>query len=380
MNGPVCGCVWHGMRRRFVKSALTSAAALAAMAIPAARRVSAQPAATAPVAAGPRPRVINTHAHYCPQEWLDLLATDGRAFGADYRVTPEGFYLTAIGATAGPLPRKFTDLAPRIADMDAQGVDIQAISLSTPMLYWADGPLGTKLARAWNDAASAAHTQHPDRLVALMTLPMQDTDRAIAELGRASALPGMRGVYMGTNVNGHDYSEPRFLPIFKAVEAAGLPVFLHPLQTVGGARTKPYYLGNLIGNPLDTAIAAAHLIMGGVLDACPTLEVNLPHAGGVMPILTGRWDHGRLVRPELAHMQRAPSDYLRRFTYDTISHSAPIMNFVISQVGIDRITTGDDYCYDMGYERPVQAVDALGLPPDQRAMVLGGNAARLLRL
>ena len=77
-------------------------------------------------------------------------------------------------------------------------------------------------------------------------------------------------------------------------------------------------------------------------------------------------------------MPSAPSTYLRRFTYDTISHSKPIMEFVISQVGVDRIMLGSDYCFDMGYERPLQLVDELDLSPDKRAMILGGNAAKLL--
>jgi aminocarboxymuconate-semialdehyde decarboxylase len=378
----VCGCVRPFMRGQARRRHVLQAAAATVAAPFATGGAHAQAAATAPAAttAHARPRVINTHAHYYPQAWLDLVATDGKAFGGNYRDTPDGFFITGAGSTAGPLPRKFIDLRARIADMDAQGVDIQALSLTSPMIYWADADLSERLARAWNDGASDAHRQYPDRLYGLMILPMLDTDRALREFERARALPGIRGVYMGTNIAGRDLSDPRFLPVFKAAEAAGLAVFLHPLQTAGGERTRPYYLSNLIGNPLDTGIAAAHLIMGGVLDACPALEINLPHAGGIMPILTGRWDHGRDVRAELRHMTRPPSDYIRRFTYDTISHSAPIMRFVIAQVGIDRVTLGDDYCYDMGYTEPVRFVDGLDLAPEQRAMVLGDNAARLLRL
>lgn len=140
--------------------------------------------------------------------------------------------------------------------------------------------LSARLARAWNDSASEAHRQYPERLFALIALPMMDIDRSIAELDRAKALPGMRGVHMGTNVAAKDLSDKRFLPIFKAIEAADLPVFLHPVQTVGGDRTRPFFLGNLIGNPVETGLTAAHLIMGGVLDACPKLEVNLPHDQG----------------------------------------------------------------------------------------------------
>ena len=173
-----------------------------------------------------------------------------------------------------------------------------------------------------------------------------------------------------------------FRPVFARIEALDLPIFLHPLKTTGGERlgVKPYYLNNLIGNPLDTAIAAAHLIFGGVMDRYPKLEVDLPHSGGVMPILMGRWDHGAKVRAELKSMPRPPSEYLRRFTYDTVSHSKPIMQFVISQVGVDRIMLGSDYCFDMGDDNPVETVNALGLEGEQRELVLHDTAAKLLKI
>ncbi len=376
-----CGCGLHASRRLFLRSSIVGAATLAAPAI-GTSRVQAATGDTAP-AVRPAPagaRVIDTHCHYYPQGYLDLMAADGKPFGADYRPAPNGFYFTALGATFGPLPSKFIDLKQRIADMDAQGVTIQAMSLTSPMVYFGDKDFNARLARAWNDGAVEAHKQYPDRLLVLATLPMLDTDDALKELDRAKSLPGVRGVYMGTNINNLDLDDKRFLPVFKAAEQLGLPVFLHPQQTVGGERMKPFYLSNLIGNPLDTGIAAAHLIMGGVMDACPNLNINLAHAGGVVPILVGRWDRGRDVRPELKHMTRAPSDYLRRFTYDTIAHSAPIMKFVISMVGADRITVGDDYCFDMGYEHPVAVVDQLKLSAQDRKLVLGGNAARLLKI
>ena len=173
-----------------------------------------------------------------------------------------------------------------------------------------------------------------------------------------------------------------FEPIFARIEALDLPVFLHPLTTVGGNRTKPYYLSNLLGNPFDTAIAACHLIFGGVMDRHPKLQVNLPHGGGALPILIGRIDHGWRVRPEIEklHMAQAPSTYLQRFTYDTIVHSKSVMEFVIREVGPERVMLGSDYCFDMGYERPVQFLEQVDLTSAQRRMILGDNAARLLKL
>ena len=155
---------------------------------------------------------------------------------------------------------------------------------------------------------------------------------------------------------------------------------MHPIQTIGGERLHPYYLGNLPGNPIDTAIAACHLIFGGVLDRHPKLKVTLPHGRGVLPILTGRLDRGWEVRPEAKHLPVAPSKYLERFTYDTIVHSKSVMEYLIRELGAERVMVGSDYCYAMGYERPLQFLEQIDINSEQRAKILGGTAAALLRL
>ncbi|HEX9322358.1 MAG TPA: amidohydrolase family protein [Xanthobacteraceae bacterium] len=341
------------------------------------------PSAMAQGVGSPAPagvRAVDTHAHYFPQSYLDLVADEGPRFKYEVVTTDDTFMIKTPTASPGPLPRKFIDIKQRLADMDAQGVGVHALSLTAPMIYWADADLSHRLASAWNDAAIAAHKTHPDRFVVLATLPMLDPDRAVGELDRVSKLPGVRGVYMGTNIDNRDLDDALFEPIFARIEQLALPVFLHPLQIVGGKRMQSYYLANLLGNPIDTAIAACHLIFGGVLDRHPNLQVNLPHAGGALPILIGRIDHGWKMRKEAKHLAQAPSSYLRRFTYDTISHSKPILEFVISQVGVDRVMTGSDYCFDMGYQRPVEIVEALRLSPEERNMILGGTAARILKI
>jgi aminocarboxymuconate-semialdehyde decarboxylase len=251
------------------------------------------------------------------------------------------------------------------------------------MVYWADGATGARLSATWNDAASAAHVAHPDRFVGCAMLPLQDPARALAELERAARLPGIRGVYMGTNVGGRELSDPAFFPIFERAAALRLPVLLHPLRVIGHERLAPYYLNNFLGNPFDTAIAAAHLVFGGVLDRLPRLTVCLPHAGGALPYLHGRLRHGQGVRPETKGVARKPfSAYLRRFTYDIISHDAAALRYLVGVVGADRVMLGTDFCFDMGLERPLSVIQAkaTGLGKKDQERVIRRNAARMLQL
>lgn len=325
---------------------------------------------------------VDIHAHYFPEAYLKLLETEGEASGIRLnRSNARGPAIQIGPILGGPLGAGFWDLDVRRKEMDRQRVQVHALSLTFPMVYWAGSALGVRLARIVNDALSAAHTAFPDRFVGLATLPLQDPPLANKELERAARLPGIRGVYFGTNVNGRELSNPDFLPIWERIDALKLPVFLHPLNVIGAQRLAPYYLGNLLGNPFDTAVAAAQLIFGGILDRFPRVNVCLPHAGGALPYLAGRLDRGHKVRAECTHLKRKPSTYLKRFTYDTISHAPEPLRYLIKLVGADRVMIGSDYCFDLGYERPVEVVTRLsGISRADQTKILGSTAAKLLRL
>jgi aminocarboxymuconate-semialdehyde decarboxylase len=327
-----------------------------------------------------RKRTIDIHAHWYPAEWLRLFERDGPAEGARLERSANGYTIRTERMT-NAFDEPFVDLEHRVAAMDRIGVDVHALSLTTPMVYWASPGLGLALSQAYNDAAAAAHARYPTRFVGLAMLPMQAPELALKELERAAKLPGMRGMYLATNVNGIEIDDRRFWDVYATVEELGWTVFLHPVDTIGRDRTARFYLRNLLGNPYDTGVAAASLIFGGVLDAFPRLEVNLPHAGGTFPALIGRLDHGTKVRPELRHMKRLPSEYLRRFTYDTIGHNDQINLNLIRLVGADRVVLGSDYCFDMGLAEPVHTVERWQSISDaDRALILGATAARLLKL
>jgi aminocarboxymuconate-semialdehyde decarboxylase len=325
--------------------------------------------------------VIDTHAHWFPAEWVRLIEKDGAKDGAKIGRSDSGDVTFTTEKMTQVFRPAFVELDLRLRAMDEARVDVHALSLTTPMVYWASPEFGLALSQVYNDAASAAHKKHPSRFVGMAMLPMQAPELAVKEVERAAKLPGVRGAYLATNVNGKDLDDKSFWPVYAACEKAGWPIFLHPVDTIGADRTKKYYLRNLLGNPYDTGVAAAHLIFGGVLDAFPKLEVMLPHAGGTFPNLIGRLDRGTKVRPELKHMKQPPSAYLRRFTYDTIGHNDEIVMNLIRQVGADRVMIGSDYCFDMGDDRPVDTVGRLpGLSQNDRDLILGVTAAKLLRV
>lgn len=326
---------------------------------------------------------VDVHAHWYPREFLALLAERGPAHGIEWReVEGKGPQFKVDYLTTGPLGPRFVDLDARLAAMDEQGVRVHALSLSQPMVYWAGRDLGQRLAAVFNDELARAHEHAPERLIGLAALPMHEPDLAVREAERAAALPGVRGFYMATRVNERELSDPAFLPVYERIEALGLPIFLHPVFVIAHERLREHYLTNLLGNPFESAIAAAHLIFGGVLDRCPRLTVVLPHSGGAFPWLVGRLGRGWEKRAELKGSSRqSPVEYLRRFYYDTVGYSDDVLGYLVRVVGADRVLMGSDYCFPIAYERPVEVVTAHPhLDEAAKRAITESNAVRLLNL
>lgn len=325
---------------------------------------------------------IDVHAHYFPQAFLDVIEKHGPAHGFEYKmVEGKGPQFKHGHLTTGPVGPKFVNLETRLAAMDEQGVQVHAMSLSQPMVYWAEGDLARRFAETYNDALAQAHERHPKRLVGLATLPMHEPALAVKEIERAAKLPGMRGFYIATQVRGKDLSDAAFLPVYERIEASGLPLFLHPVDVIGHQRLGAYYLTNLLGNPFESAIAAAHLIFGGVLDRFPQLVVCLPHSGGAFPWLVGRLNRGWEKRSDLKHIKHSPVEYLRRFYYDTVGYSDHVLEYLVKVIGADRVLMGSDYCFPIAYEQPVKIVaDHPTLDARAKRDIVEGNARRLLRI
>lgn len=285
-----------------------------------------------------------------------------------------------FGTTLAP---KLTSLEGRLADMDRLGIDVQAVSPSpNHYYYWADPELGRDSCRRVNDGMAEAVARFPERFVAMGTVPLQAPELAVAEVRRCVKELGFRGIEISSNVAGRELADPAFRPFFAAVEELDVLVFMHPLGFTHGQRLTEYYLNNVIGNPLESTIAVSHLIFGGVLERHPGLKLCVAHGGGYLPTYCGRMDHAHAVRPECRlHITRPPSEYLKRLFVDTVMFDPHQLASVVETFGADHVLLGTDYPYDMAEPDPVGFVGTLrALDEAARDQILGGNAARLLKI
>jgi aminocarboxymuconate-semialdehyde decarboxylase len=278
--------------------------------------------------------------------------------------------------------RDFVDADAILAAQDEAGVDHVVLCPWVNLLgYEAPADEALERCRIQNEGLCALRAAHPDRVSVLGTVPLQDPEVAAAEL---EALMDSRfaGVEIAASVNGVALGDERLAPFWAAAEATGALVFVHPTtRGSSGPGFDDFYLWNLVGNPMETTVAAAHLVLAGVLDRHPGLQVLLAHGGGALPALRGRLRHGwSAVAPAGAKLAEDPEASLRRLYYDTVVFDPEVLRELVAFAGADHVLLGSDYPFDMADARPAETVAAASLRPDEEAAVLGGNAARLLGL
>jgi len=281
------------------------------------------------------------------------------------------------------LDRKLTSVEQRLADMGRMGIDVQAISTSPMQYYYGlDTDLGRQTSRIINQRLAEIVASHPDRFVGLGTVPLQAPELAVAELEYCMKTLGFRGLEIGTNVGGLELSDTRFEAFFARAEELNAIIFLHPSGFTEPRRLTQHFLTNVIGNPLDTTVALAHIVFGGVLERHPGLKFVAAHGGGYMGHYPARMDHAYRVRPECHdHIKRPPSYYMKKIYYDTMVFSHEQLEHLVNLWGADHVVIGTDYPYDMGYYKPVDFVNKTrSLTRAQKTAIIGGNAAKLLGL
>jgi aminocarboxymuconate-semialdehyde decarboxylase len=325
-------------------------------------------------------RTIDVHAHILAEDTMALWRKEAPQTAPKLTMADAAFgVLEVAGVPYRPFPRGGFDLETRLADMDAAEVDVQVLS-NTPQtfLYDQDAGLTAATSALQNDQIARLVKARPDRFRGMATLPMQDPGRAVAELTRAVRELGLVGAQIGSHIEGKNLDDPGLAPFWAAVAELDAFIMIHPTKPAGGARTDAYYLANLVGNPLETTIAAASLTFGGVMEKHPKLKILLVHGGGYVPYQYGRWSHGYEVRDEPRKSLKAdPEASVRRFYYDTITHGKPALEYLVANMGASRIVLGSDYPYDMGNWELVREARALPISDADKERILGGNAAAL---
>ena len=269
----------------------------------------------------------------------------------------------------------FTEPEAKLAELESKGLDAAVISVAPPLFYHHVEPRpGEAMASAVNQGLAAFCAADPGRLRWLASVPLQAPERAVAVLREAVA-EGAVGVEIGTAVPGRRLDEPGFEPFWSAVEELGVPVTLHPAYGEPHSALDDYYLENVLGFLFETTIAIERLIVAGVLDRHPRLELVLLHGGGYFPYQVGRLRHARTVRPELAEAPADPWSYRDRLRFDIITHAPEALSYLVERAGADRVVLGTDLPFDMATPDPMGLLEGAVGEATARAIAEDNPAA-----
>lgn len=270
----------------------------------------------------------------------------------------------------------------RIEDMDAEGVDIQVLSpIPVTFSYWAEPEAAEEMAKIQNDFIAETVKQYPDRFIGLGTVPLQDVEVSIREMDRCIHELGLKGIEIGTNINGENLDATAFTKFFEMAEKWDVPLFVHPWETLGKERMPRHNFMYTVGMPSETALAAASLINGGIMERFPNLKVCFAHGGGSFPYILSRLDQGWNVWPDLRTTSKPPSYYAKKFYFDSLNYDPLNLKFLIDCFGYEKIVMGSDYPFLLREIPPGKVIDdTVELTEEQRQAILGKNALDFLNI
>jgi predicted TIM-barrel fold metal-dependent hydrolase len=319
---------------------------------------------------GKRVKTIDVHAHCHFREAGALLGEEGTKL----QISP-------INGAA----ETYIDIGQRLAAMDAQAVDMEILSIN-PFWYNRERELAAKIVKLQNEKLAEFCGANSERFAAFASLTLQAPDLAVQELETAVKKQGLKGAAIGGSVNGVDFSDSRFHPVWARAEELGVPLFIHPrgIPELNKRLSGNGWLDNTIGNPLDTTIALSHLIFEGTLDRFPGLKVIAAHGGGYLPSYAERSDHACLVGPKGCNpdikLKKRPSEYLKQIYFDSLVFTPEAIRHLAAQVGASQIVLGSDYPYPWQLGPVDHIFASASLSDEEKADILGRTAAKLLNL
>ena len=325
--------------------------------------------------------IVDFHNHVYPPEYIEAI-----------QVGPSAYKVT-FDADKNPVlhsPGDYNIVVPghRLIDyretvIKKVGVDQQVISLTPPGTLIETPQRAVELSRLVNDCFAKIQKEHREHFVALATLPLNDPAASVIELERAITKLGLKGATLFSNANGVALSDKRFWPLYEKANALNVVFFIHPTYPVGVEAMMDYMLMPLVGFLADTTLAVASLVFAGVAEKFPHIRWVLGHLGGAIPYLAERLDRGYEVYKQCReNINQSPSEYLKKnFYYDTVNFDTKALQLAIEFAGPEHLVAGSDYPHQIGsLEKMVASIEQLKITPEEKAHILGGNTARLLRL
>jgi aminocarboxymuconate-semialdehyde decarboxylase len=325
-------------------------------------------------------RIVDVHNHFYPPAYLDalrsgesLVRVEMDASGNPHIHYPGDYNVAVAG---------HRDITYRQEVLEREGVDTQVISLTTPGTHVEKPALAVRYSQLVNDAFVQIVAERGPRFAALATLPLNDPKASLIEFRRAVEQLKLPGAMLFSNVNGVALADQQFWPLYEAADSYGAVLHIHPTSPVGVEAMTEYWLMPLVGFLMDTTLAAAHLVFAGVAERFPNIKWVLGHLGGAIPYLAERLDRGyHAFRECRQHIAKPPSEYLRQWHYDTVNFDVRALRLAIEFAGVEHILAGSDYPHQIGSIPSMKkSIEGLGLPPEQAAAIIGGNAARVYGL
>ena len=325
-------------------------------------------------------RIIDFHNHYYPPEYIEALVREP----SSVRVTfddDDNPVLHSPGDENIVVPGH-RDIDTRQRVLDEAGIGMQVLTFTAPGTVVEAPQRSVALAQQVNDALARIVTERPSRFTALATLPLNDPGASARECQRGMEELGFKGFMLYSNVNGVALADQRFWPLYEQASERGAVLYIHPTYPVGVEAMTEYWLMPLVGFLFDTTLAAAQLVFSGVAERFPDIRWVLGHLGGAIPYLAERLDRGYQAFGDCRkEISKPPTEYLRKFYYDTVNFDPGALRLAIDFAGVDRILAGSDYPHQIGsLRRMVESIESLDLDEVDQAKILGGNTAQLLGL